>query len=499
MRLLDRYLLRELLAPLGFCLGGFLVFWVAFDLISQLEGFQQRQMRTADVLEFYWYGLPDLLLTVLPVGFLLALLYALTQHARHHELTAMRAAGVGLWRVCAPYLAVGLALSGGLYALNEFWSGTAKERQELLMMRRVDPNAADSSAWRTGLSLYNAADRRQWSIGAFHVIRSELRSTSVRHLLGPGARRRLTARSAVWTNGGWRVTGVTEEVFRRADDGEPARRPTDVLSFPAFAVPPAEILSWEADVVQVPVSLALTNPAARTTVVVVTNQAWRTNLVVPGPATGMVWQVKGFNPHRPELFGLSAEIPLPADAQRVIVGDRGEWRGGAWLFQQVREVLYRDSADGDPVVLQHGELRLPELTESPDVLRSEVRVAALNRGRVMRRPELTLAQIDEYLRLHPRVDPALRSLLETQRQARLAAPWTCLVVVLIAVPFGAPSGRRNVFYGVAGSIGLAFLFFVLQRIGFALAQGGQVPAALGAWLPNAAFALAGLVLTARVR
>ena len=36
MRLLDRYLLRELLVPFGYCLGGFLIFWTAFD-IRQLE------------------------------------------------------------------------------------------------------------------------------------------------------------------------------------------------------------------------------------------------------------------------------------------------------------------------------------------------------------------------------------------------------------------------------------------------------------------------------
>lgn len=499
MRLLDRYLLRELLAPLGYCLGGFLVFWVAFDMISQLEGFQQRQMRTADVLEFYWYGLPDLLLTVLPVGLLLALLYALTQHARHHELTAMRAAGISLWRVCLPYFAVGLGLSGGLYALNEHWSGTAKERQELILSRRVDPNAADASVWKAGLNLYNAADRRQWSIGAFNVLSAEMRSPSVRHLLGPGAHRRLTARTAVWTNGAWRVSGVQEEVFREARDKEPAQRPTDVRSFPAFTVPPDQVLAWEAEELLVPVSVVVTNPITRTNLLVQTNQAWRTNLVVPALGTGVVWQVKGFNPHRPEFFGISADLPLAADAQRMVVAEKGEWRRGQWVFSRCREVLYRDSADGDPVVLVHEELELPGLTESPDVLRSEVRIASLNRSKVMRRPELTLAQIEEYQRLHPRIDPALRNLLETQKQARLAAPWTCLVVVLIAVPFGAPSGRRNVFYGVAGSIGLGFLFFVLQRIGFALAQGGQVPAALGAWLPNLAFALAGLILTARVR
>ncbi len=29
MRLHDRYLFRELLTPLAYCLGGFLVFWIA--------------------------------------------------------------------------------------------------------------------------------------------------------------------------------------------------------------------------------------------------------------------------------------------------------------------------------------------------------------------------------------------------------------------------------------------------------------------------------------
>ena len=50
---------------------------------------------------------------VLPIAPLLALLYALTHHdARHHELTALRAAGVG--RGGAPYFVVGWPLAGGI-------------------------------------------------------------------------------------------------------------------------------------------------------------------------------------------------------------------------------------------------------------------------------------------------------------------------------------------------------------------------------------------------
>ena len=44
MRLLDRYLLRELLVPLAYCLGGFLVFYIAFDLIFEINRFQDAHL-----------------------------------------------------------------------------------------------------------------------------------------------------------------------------------------------------------------------------------------------------------------------------------------------------------------------------------------------------------------------------------------------------------------------------------------------------------------------
>jgi lipopolysaccharide export system permease protein len=103
MRLLDRYLLRELLVPLAFCLGGFLIFYVAFDLIFGIKGFLEKQLTPGDIAEYYLATLPELLvMQVIPVSLLLALLYALTNHNRYQELTAMRAAGVGLWRMSLP-------------------------------------------------------------------------------------------------------------------------------------------------------------------------------------------------------------------------------------------------------------------------------------------------------------------------------------------------------------------------------------------------------------
>jgi lipopolysaccharide export LptBFGC system permease protein LptF len=478
MRLLDRYLLRELCLPLAVCLAGFTVFWVAFDLFSGLDRFQQAQLTVADVVEFYWIGLPELLTTTLPVGLLLALLYALTHHARHHELTAMRAAGQSLWRILLPYLGVGFVASGLLYWLTERVAPDARERQDLLLQRRISTTAEAERAWRGPLNFNNDPAVRSWSIGQFHLLTGDLRQPRLRMMLSPGARREVAIQAARWTDGAWRWSGVRETLWRHGDDSSPAVRETLATPVPPLP-PPDQLMTWSGG------SFA------------VSNGVWRTNLVWRAGTGELEWRIASLNPALGEVTGLVAAEPLGVGAQRQFLADGARWEGG-WVFTNGQEFIFRNGRDREPLWLPDVR-ELPELDETPEMLRSELRLAAMNRNRALRKPELSAREVLEYKRLHPNLRREVVAWLDTQLHARLAAPWTCLVVVLIAFPFATPSGRRNVFYGVAGSIGLAFAFFVVQRIGFVLGQNGALPAWLGAWLPNMVFAALGLGLTARVR
>jgi lipopolysaccharide export system permease protein len=112
MRLLDRYLLRELLLPLGYCLSGFFIFWASADLITNLDSYQEDRLSLLDLVRFYFFRAPEFMVVVVPMALLLALLYALTNHARHQELTAMRSAGWSLWRICQRALARGKRPAG---------------------------------------------------------------------------------------------------------------------------------------------------------------------------------------------------------------------------------------------------------------------------------------------------------------------------------------------------------------------------------------------------
>ena len=54
MRLLDRYLFRELFTSLAYCLGGFMIFWISYDLFTGLEEMQDRKLHLLDVVGNTW-------------------------------------------------------------------------------------------------------------------------------------------------------------------------------------------------------------------------------------------------------------------------------------------------------------------------------------------------------------------------------------------------------------------------------------------------------------
>jgi lipopolysaccharide export system permease protein len=374
MRLLDRYLLRELLTPFGYGLGGFLIFWVSSDLFNELNDLQESKLSAGDIVEYYAVKSPEFLVEVLPIALLLALLYTLTSLSRHHEITAIRAAGVSLWRLSAPYFAVGFLASAALFLMNEFWVPDSAERAEQILERRSrTQEKTDRDVVRLDFS--NDKDGRIWNVQRYNFRTSEMVILQINWTLPDGSRRLLHADRAIRTNGVWTLFNVRE--FREApgSNAEP----------------------------------------------------------VPGP--------------------------------------------------------------------QAAVLAMPELTETPEEIESEYKISRrLERSiRKARQADLPISEILDYLRFHPNPLEANRPWLYTKLHGRLAAPWTCVVVVLIAIPFGAASGRRNVFVGVASSIFICFGFFVLLQLGLALGSGGKLPPWLGAWLPNLVFGSVGLWMMARAR
>jgi lipopolysaccharide export system permease protein len=372
MRLIDRYLLRELLVPFGYCLIGFLIFWVSFDLFAELATFQKLRLTVREVSIYYVVKTPEMLVTVLPIAFLLALLYALTDHARHHELIAIRAAGISLARLSLPYVATGLFLSASVFAVNELWVPQSIEAsEEILARHQVDKPNGPGRQWEQKLGFYNFRERRWWLVEAYNLVNAAMIRPHVIWMLPDGTRREILA------EGGVRIDGV-------------------------------------------------------------------------------------------------------------------------WTFTNVHVLVYSATAGAVPEQMEWDSLPMPVFSETPEEIRSEIKINKLTSFKAVKKTQLSINEIMEYKRLHPG-GTNKDMMLDTKLHGRLAAPWTCLVVVLIALPFGASAGRRNVFAGVASSIVICFVYFVLLQLALALGTGGYVKPWLAAWAPNAFFGIGGWCMTWRVR
>ena len=89
--------------------------------------------------------------------------------------------------------------------------------------------------------------------------------------------------------------------------------------------------------------------------------------------------------------------------------------------------------------------------------------------------------------------------LKVERALKIAVPVTCLVIALFGAPMGVGRPRTGAAYGVAVSLATTIVFLMAVQISKAVGGSGLLPPMLAAWIPNAAFGTAGLVLFVRAR
>ncbi len=243
MRLLDRYQLREFLAVFAYCFAGILIFWLSFELLGELDDLKRQGLGVADVALYLGHRLPLYLLLQVPVALLLSLLYVLTQHARHNELVAMRAAGLSLWRISLPYLAVGFALSLGMLALNEYAVPDAAARADAVLERAGGGGLPSEREWRQNLNFRDPTTRRIWSVRGFNVNTGELRGAHIQWPGADGGREELIAEHGWFEDGRWVFERVTRFSFPPVAGSLPEEVQTNRLAVTDFPETPAHLRS----------------------------------------------------------------------------------------------------------------------------------------------------------------------------------------------------------------------------------------------------------------
>ena len=126
-----------------------------------------------EVVFYYMLALPTYLPSVLPIAFLVSLLFSLGTLHRNNEITALRASGAGLFRISRSLWLAGFMLSGLLFYLTASVVPYAVERARTFFDNleyaavEQDVSAIKQQGLVYNLGFDNRKDGRLWFMDRF--------------------------------------------------------------------------------------------------------------------------------------------------------------------------------------------------------------------------------------------------------------------------------------------------------------------------------------------
>ncbi|MFN3728695.1 MAG: LptF/LptG family permease [Fimbriimonadaceae bacterium] len=127
MRILDRYIAKELIVPFLVGTLSVVLMFQANELIYWYKMFSIQTVPPLAIAQAILFKTPYFLNLTLPAGMALASSLAFSRYSREFELTAMRSAGASILRITMPAVAFGVMIAGLNFFIVEYVTPRAEK------------------------------------------------------------------------------------------------------------------------------------------------------------------------------------------------------------------------------------------------------------------------------------------------------------------------------------------------------------------------------------
>jgi len=191
------------------------------------------------------------------------------------------------------------------------------------------------------------------------------------------------------------------------------------------------------------------------------------------------WRITSLGAYTNRASGVQVfELDAGGRPLRQTFAARGRYdtAKGYWIFEDGRSFAYGASGEGDGAQGSFHDKAFPAFTEKPIYMQLMAKKAS----------DLSFGEIGTLMSLAGDMESARTAALAVRYHSILAWPFSCLVVIAMAIPFAVGGVRTNPMVGVSKAIGVFALYYLFDRVGFALGSQQVLPAMLAAWVPNLA-------------
>ncbi|SDD81159.1 LptF/LptG family permease [Sporomusa acidovorans] len=143
MRILDKYIIKEMLGPLVFGVAAFSSIFIGTNVLLKLTKYiSQYDASMVTVIKLFIYNLPLILVRTFPMAMLLASLLAFSRLSGSSEITAMKSGGLSFFRLTVPVIILALFVSIVAVAFNEALVPAANNAYDHIVRYEVQKNTS---------------------------------------------------------------------------------------------------------------------------------------------------------------------------------------------------------------------------------------------------------------------------------------------------------------------------------------------------------------------
>jgi lipopolysaccharide export system permease protein len=171
----------------------------------------------------------------------------------------------------------------------------------------------------------------------------------------------------------------------------------------------------------------------------------------------------------------------------IVSSSNARWRA-AWGWTLINGTLHVLSTPAMAVTFAFDSLRDRHLVETPTQLLASAKAPE----------DMRYEELGRYIAALERSGSDVNG-LRVERALKIAVPVTCIIIALFGAPLATSTQRGGAAWGIGVSLAVTVAFLVCIQLTKAVGTKALMDPDLAAWVPNALFGLAGLVMLWRVR
>lgn len=243
MKIIDRYIAKQLLIPIIFCSLTLIFLVFMADIFDYLDEMVRHKTSLSYILKYYFLLIPETFVATISWACLLATIYVLTGFNYHNEIIAMKVAGLEITSIIRPVIFIGFFVGILSFLISDQIVPSASRKAAEILKERIEKKKTKEERGVFENVTHYGGKNRLYYARLFHAKEEKLDDFIILWLDSDrNVKKKTVAREAVWNGSAWELHQATDYSMEQKGEilGEPEFQ--EIAIYPEINETPQDFL-----------------------------------------------------------------------------------------------------------------------------------------------------------------------------------------------------------------------------------------------------------------